>query len=55
MEISSSSWEVRGIEDSSYRESTVENNRKGNENCFELVGGSSYRGFELPGVNCSLL
>ena len=27
---------------------------KGNENCFELAGGSSYRGFELPGVHCSL-
>ena len=25
----------------------------GNENCFELVGGSSYRGFELLGVDCT--
>ena len=24
----------------------------GNENCFELAGGSKYRGFELPGVDC---
>ena len=23
----------------------------GNENCFELAGGSKYRGFELPGVD----
>ena len=30
----------------------VENVLKGNENCFELAGGSSYRGFELPGVDC---
>ena len=22
----------------------------GNENCFELAGGSSYRGFDLPRV-----
>ena len=27
---------------------------KGNENYFELTGGSSYRGFELPGVDCTL-
>ena len=25
---------------------------KGNENCFELAGGSSYGGFELPEVDC---
>ena len=25
-----------------------------NENCFELAGGSSYRGFELPRVDWSL-
>ena len=25
---------------------------KRNENCFELAGGSSYRGFELPGIDC---
>ena len=25
---------------------------KGNENSFELAGGSSYRGFELAGVDC---
>jgi len=30
----------------------IENVLKGNENCFELAGGSSYRGFELPGVDC---
>ena len=30
----------------------MENDLRGNENCFELVGGSSYRGFELPGVDC---
>ena len=29
------------------------NDLKGNENCFELAGGSSYRGFELPGVDCT--
>ena len=36
---------------SSYREQNymyIENDLKGNENCFELVGGLSYRGFELP-------
>ena len=35
--------------------SRVKLNRKrsgGNENCFELAGGSSYRGFELPGDDC---
>ena len=26
------------------------NDLRGNKNCFELVGGSSYRGFELPRV-----
>ena len=26
------------------------NDLKGNENWFELVGGLSYRGFELPRV-----
>ena len=26
----------------------MENDLKGNENWFELAGGSSYRGFELP-------
>ena len=30
----------------------MENDLKGNENNFELTGGSSYGGFELPGVNC---
>ena len=24
----------------------------GNGNCFELAAGSSFRGFELPGVDC---
>ena len=28
----------------------MENDLKGNENGFELAGGSSYRGFELPRV-----
>ena len=28
------------------------NDLKGNENCFELTGGSSYRGFELLEVDC---
>ena len=23
------------------------------ENYFELTGGSSYRGFELPGIDCT--
>ena len=35
--------------------SRVKLNRKrseGNENYFELAGGSSYRGFELPGDDC---
>ena len=31
----------------------MENDLKGNENYFELTGGSSYRGFELPGVDCT--
>ena len=30
----------------------MENDLKGIENYFELTGGSSYRGFELPGVDC---
>ena len=30
----------------------MENDLKGNENYFDLTGGSSYRGFELPGVDC---
>ena len=30
----------------------MENDLKGNENYFELTGGSSYGGFELPGVDC---
>jgi len=29
----------------------MENDLKGNENWFELAGGSSYRGFEFPGVD----
>ena len=28
----------------------MENDLKGNGNYFELAGGSSYRGFELPRV-----
>ena len=31
----------------------MDNDLKGNENWFELEGGSSYRGFELPRVNYS--
>ena len=31
----------------------MENDLKGIENYFELTGGSSYRGFELPGVDCT--
>ena len=30
----------------------IETVPKGNENCFELARGSSYTGFELPGVDC---
>ena len=30
----------------------MENDLKGNENYYELTGGSSCRGFELPGVDC---
>ena len=29
----------------------MENDLKGTENWFELAGGSSYRGFELSGVD----
>ena len=32
----------------------MENDLKGNENYFELTGGSSCRGFELPGVDCTV-
>ena len=42
-------WGVRVIEGKII---TIENVLNGNENCFELTGGSSYRGFELPGVDC---
>ena len=31
----------------------MESDLKGNENWFELGEGSSYRGFEFPGVDCS--
>ena len=31
----------------------MENDLKGNENCFELTRGSSNRGFESPEVDCS--
>ena len=31
----------------------MENDLNGNENYFELTGGLSYRGFELPGVDCT--
>ena len=31
----------------------MENDLKGNENCYELTRGWSYRGFELPEVDCS--
>ena len=30
----------------------MENDLKGSENYFELTGGLSYRGSELPGVDC---
>ena len=30
----------------------MENDLKGNVNYFELTGGSSFRAFELPGVDC---
>ena len=33
----------------------MENDLKGTENYFELTESSSYRGFELPGVDCSFL
>ena len=33
----------------------MKNDLKGNENYFKLMGGSSYRGFELPGVDCTFL
>ena len=33
----------------------IQNDLKGNENWFELVGGSSYRGFELPRVKLQLM
>ena len=29
----------------------MENDLKGNKNCLELAGGSSYRGFKLLGVH----
>ena len=32
----------------------MENDLKGIENDFELTGGSSYRGFELQGVDYTL-
>ena len=32
----------------------MEKGAKGNENCFELAGVSSYRGFELLGVDVQL-
>ena len=43
---------IREIEKSS---SYLENDLKGNEKNFQLMGGSSYRGFELPGVDWSNL
>ena len=30
----------------------IEDDLKGNEICFKLAGGSSYRRFKLPGVDC---
>ena len=32
----------------------MEKGAKGNENCFDLAGVSSYRGFELLGVDCNV-
>ena len=44
---------VQVIGSLSYRgQNYIENYLKGNENCFELAEGSSYRGFELPEVDC---
>ena len=46
----------RVIGSSSYRsreQNYVESEPKGNENCFDLAEGSSYRGFELPEVDCN--
>ena len=44
---------VQVIGSSSYRGSNyTENDPKRNVNCFELAGGLSYRGFELPGLDC---
>ena len=41
---------MRVVGSSSYQgQNYIENDLKGNENCFELAGGSSYRGFELLG------
>ena len=34
-------------------ENYMEKDLKGIENYFELTGSSSYRGFELPGVDCN--
>ena len=33
----------------------MENDLKGNENWFELAGGSSWRGFELSRVDCIII
>ena len=45
---------VRVIGSSSYREQNyAENEPKGNENCFDLARGLSYREFESPEVDCN--
>ena len=33
----------------------MESDLKGNVSCFKLAGGSSYRGFDLPGFDCTSL
>ena len=32
----------------------MENDLKGIENYFEVMGDLSYKGFELPGIDCTL-
>ena len=41
---------------SGYRgQSYIESDLKGNVNCIKLAGGSSYRGLDLPGFDCTSL
>ena len=46
-------FELSGVRVIEGKINYIENDLKGNENCFELAGGSSYRGFELPRVDCN--